>query len=74
MAKFYGIISTTSTRTEEYEQKLKNGKVVKKTREITVPKEVTVQSYQPDRLGARKELEAFARKCKGTVKYIGAFK
>ena len=47
MSKFYGIISTTSTRTEEYEQKLKNGKTVKKTREITVPKEVTVQSSQP---------------------------
>lgn len=73
MKKFYGIISTTTTRTEEYEKKLKNGKTEIRTREVMVPKEITVQSSQPDRLGARKELEAFARKCNGKVTYIGAF-
>lgn len=73
MKKFYGIISTTTTRTEEYEKKLKNGKTEIRTREVTVPKEITVQSSQPDRLGARKELEAFARKCNVKVTYIGAF-
>lgn len=71
--KFYGIIATTTTKTEEYTQKLKNGKEVTKTRKVVTPSERLVKCSYPDRIGARKELEEFARKCNGTVKYIGAF-
>lgn len=72
--KFYGIIATSTVKTEEYTQKLKNGKEVKKTRKVETPSERVVRCEQTDRIGARKELEEFARKCNGTVKYIGAFK
>lgn len=72
--KFYGIIATSTVKNEEYTQKLKNGKEVTKTRKVVVPSERVVTSSYSDRLGARKELESFARKCNGTVKYIGAFK
>lgn len=72
--KFYGIIATSTVKTEEYTQKLKNGKEVKKTRKVETPSERVVSCEQTDRIGARKELEEFARKCNGTVKYIGAFK
>jgi len=74
MSKFYGLIKTTTTRTEEYEKKLKSGKTVKKTRTVTVPSEKVVTSSQPDRLGARKELAEFARKCNGSLEWIRAFK
>lgn len=77
MKNFYGIIELTTTREEEYEKKLKSGKVVTKKRDVTVTKDVTVEATQPTRIGARNELEDYVRGINGAtksrIKFIGKF-
>lgn len=77
MKKYYGIIELTTTTQEDYEKKLKSGKVVTKKRDVTSKKDVIVEATEVTRIGARNELEDYVRSLgshiKGRIKFINKY-
>lgn len=74
MKKFYGIIETKETHTEEYETVNKRGHKVTKTRKVSVPKSLVYKTSQTARVHAVNEVNQYAKALGGTVSYIGTFK
>lgn len=66
--KYTGVIATAFEREESYTVRDKKGAETVKTRTVTVPNEILVTSSKRSEQQARKELEGFARKCKGKLK------
>lgn len=70
---FYGAIEFETTRTEEYQKRTKAG-LIPATRTVNVHKTIHVKSTESTKLQARKQIEQYARKFKGKVLYVHAFK